>query len=414
MLKPFSLFVGLRYSITRKNNFFLSFVSLISMLGISLGVLILIVALSVINGSIIIQRDEALKAVPHVTLAGTDLASNYQAIQQHMADQEGVLAAAPYVEGEATIRHQGDITFVRVRGVNPQLEAEVSNNDNRFFVELLQRLGESDNGIILGSQLAGQLGIFSSTDVSVLSLGSLLEREEDRALGFEVLGFADFGLYGNNNIALINLDQAINLYANDPGVSLNLQLKVNDVLRAGEIAQAAIANYEGDAEISVSPWYEVQASLFNALNMEKMLTTFMLLMIVVIGAVNIISTLVMVVSDKGADIAILRTMGASRSAIMLIFMVQGLVAGLVGILLGGIGGVVMATYVTDISLSLERLLNNMFEGANIYLISHLQTRVEMSEVVLVCLVALCISFVAALYPAYRASRVQPAEVLRYE
>jgi len=137
-------------------------------------------------------------------------------------------------------------------------------------------------------------------------------------------------------------------------------------------------------------------------------------MIVIIGAVNIISTLVMVVSDKGADIAILRTMGASRGVIMTIFMVQGLIAGIIGIILGGIGGVILALSITDISLLLERLLNSLFSGANIYLISHLQTRIEFSEVMFVCFAALIICFVATLYPAYRASRVQPAEVLRYE
>lgn len=411
MLKPFSLFVGLRYSLTRKNNFFLSFVSLISMLGISLGVLILIVALSVINGSIVIQRDEALKSVPHVTLLGDSIESRYEAVSELVLRHENVLAAAPFMEGEATVRHQGDIIFVRIRGIDPELEAAVSNNDNRFFHELLQRLRDTENGIVLGTQLASQLGIYNSTEVSVLGLGSLLQRQENKALGFEVLGFADFGLYGNNNIALVNLEHAQSLFATDPGVALSLQLKVDDVDRAGEIAQSALRE---DTEITVLPWYEVQASLFNALNMEKMLTSFMLLMIVVIGAVNIISTLVMVVSDKGADIAILRTMGATRSSIMFIFMVQGLIAGIVGVLLGGIGGVFMATYITDLSMVLERGLNSMFENSNFYLISHLQTRVEANEVLVVCLAALCISFIATLYPAYRASRVQPAEVLRYE
>ena len=414
MLRPFSLFVGLRYSLTRKNNLFLSFVSLISMLGISLGVLILIVALSVINGSIVIQRDEALKSVPHVTLQGESIQNNYSALQSSIVSHEEILASAPFVEGEATVRHQGDIIFVRVRGVDPELEAEVSNNDNRFYKELLQRLSETSNGIVLGAQLAGQLGIYNSTEVSVLSLGSLLEWEEDAARAYEVLGFADFGLYGNNNIALVNLAEAQALFVNDPGVRLNLQLKVSDVNRAGEIADTALGDNASDDSVTISPWYEVQASLFNALNMEKMLTSFMLLMIVVIGAVNIISTLVMVVSDKGADIAILRTMGASRASIMAVFMVQGVIAGLVGVLLGGIGGVLMARYITDLSLLLERALNSVFENANIYLISHLQTRIEISEVFMVCLAALGISFVATLYPAYRASRVQPAEVLRYE
>ncbi|MCG8415918.1 MAG: FtsX-like permease family protein, partial [Pseudomonadales bacterium] len=149
-------------------------------------------------------------------------------------------------------------------------------------------------------------------------------------------------------------------------------------------------------------------------NMEKMLTSFMLLMIVVIGAVNISSTLVMVVSDKSADIAILRTMGASRQTILFIFMLQGLIAGVVGVVLGGLGGVLLAANITELSLIVERFINSLLTDANIYLISHLDTRIETTEVLAVCAAALLISFVATLYPAYRASQVQPAEVLRYE
>ncbi|MDA0690095.1 MAG: FtsX-like permease family protein [Proteobacteria bacterium] len=411
MFKPFSFFIGLRYSLTRKRNLFLSFVSLISMLGVSLGVLILIVALSVINGSIGTLRSEVLKSVPHVTVSAPSLEQNWQDVRATALAAPEVLAAAPFMEGEATLRHQGETTFLRLRGIDPTLEAAVIENGNRFYGELLERLANTPDGIIIGTQLAGQLGIFSSTEVSVLGLGSLLNRELSNSLGFEVLGFADFGLYGNNNVALVNLEAADTLFAQDPGVELQLRLRVDDILRAGQIAEAALQSLAG---VDIVPWNEVQASLFNALNMEKILTSFMLLMIVIIGAVNIISTLVMVVSDKGADIAILRTMGASRGVIMAIFMVQGLIAGIIGIIVGGIGGVILALSITDISLLLERLLNSLFSGANIYLISHLQTRIAFSEVMFVCFAALIICFVATLYPAYRASRVQPAEFLRYE
>jgi lipoprotein-releasing system permease protein len=411
MFNPFSLFVGLRYSLTRKSNFFLSFVSLISMLGISLGVLILIVALSVINGSIVTLRDEALKSVPHVTVNGQQLSQDWQTLRSTALAHDNVIAAAPYIEGEATVTHQGQNIFLRIRGVDPTLEAEVVSNRGSFYTELLQRLAETEDGIILGTQLAGELGIFTATEVSVLGLNNLLDRELSRAQGFQVLGFADFGLYGNNGIALVNLARAEELYADDAGTQLSLRLRVDDVINAGPIAAEAL---QGEPGLTIAPWNEVQASLFNALNMEKMLTSFMLFMIVIIGAVNIISTLVMIVADKGADIAILRTMGASRGNIMAIFMIQGLIAGLVGVMLGGLGGVLLAGNITQLSLWLESLLNRFFADANIYLISHLQTQVQTSEVILVCTAALAISLLATLYPAYRASRVQPAEVLRYE
>jgi len=411
MLKPFSLFVGLRYSLARKHNLLLSFVSLISMLGVSLGVLILIVAMAVINGSITTLRDEALKSVPHATVSGSDLNQNWTDVRSLALNSASVLAAAPFIEGEATITHQGETGFIRVRGIDPKLELSVNESARSVFQELITQLNETENGIILGAQLAGQLGVYSNTDVSILGLRSLLDRQLDDSLGFDVLGFADFGLYGNNNIALVKLETAQKLFENDPGVSLQLRLRVDDVDNAGQIASEALADAP---QLEVAPWNAVQASLFNALNMEKFLTTFMLLMIVVIGAVNIISTLVMVVSDKSADIAILRTMGASRQTIMQIFILQGLVAGTIGTGIGAVLGIGLANNITNISLSLERFVNSTFEGANIYLLSHLETEVNFMEVYIVCALALLVCFLATIYPAYRASCVQPAEVLRYE
>ncbi|MED5386906.1 MAG: lipoprotein-releasing ABC transporter permease subunit [Pseudomonadota bacterium] len=409
MFKPFSLFVGLRYSLTRRRNRFLSFVSLISMLGVSLGVMVLIVALSVINGSINSLRNEALKSVPHVTIAGESLESNWerQAVNAQLSDQ--VLAAAPFLEGEAVLRYQGKNIFIRVRGVDPQREAEIVNNESQSFSNLLDILQERNNSIILGTQLASQLGISSANELSVTSLNSLLTRSLSDAQGFEVTGFADFGIYGNQAIALINLNEARELFAQDRGVNLQLRLRVSDIFNAELIAMDL---FENAGNLDIQSWNETQATLFNALNMEKLLTSFMLLMIVVIGAVNIISTLVMVVSDKTSDVAILRTMGASRSIIMKIFVVQGLIVGIVGTTIGALLGLLLANNITKLSLWLEQLINLVFADANIYLISHLQTRVNASEVMLVCLIALLICFLATLYPAFRASKIQPAEALR--
>ncbi|MFP6810488.1 MAG: lipoprotein-releasing ABC transporter permease subunit [Pseudohongiellaceae bacterium] len=409
MFKPFSLFVGLRYSLTRRRNRFLSFVSLISMLGVSLGVTVLIVALSVINGSINSLRNEALKSVPHVTIAGESLESNWEreAVNAQLSDQ--VLAAAPFLEGEAVLRYQGKNIFIRVRGVDPQREAEIVNNESQSFSSLLDILQERNNSIILGTQLASQLGISSGNELSVTSLNSLLTRSLSDAQGFEVTGFADFGIYGNQAIALINLNEARELFAQDRGVNLQLRLRVSDIFNAELIAMDL---FENAGNLDIQSWNETQATLFNALNMEKLLTSFMLLMIVVIGAVNIISTLVMVVSDKTSDVAILRTMGASRSIIMKIFVIQGLIVGIVGTTIGALLGLLLANNITKLSLWLEQLINFVFADANIYLISHLQTRVNVSEVMLVCLIALLICFLATLYPAFRASKIQPAEALR--
>ena len=411
MFKPFSVFIGLRYSLTRKRNFLLSFVSLISMLGVSIGVLILIVALSVMNGSISLLRTEALKSVPHVIVSGEGFGETWREEARLALSSADVLAVAPFLAGEATIRHQGNNSFVRLRGVDPFLEADVVNNGSTRYAELFLELAETPNGIILGSQLARELEIDGRSDVSVTALSSLLTRSLSDTQGFVVIGFADFGIYGNNNVALVNLSQAQALFVADPGMNLQLRLKVADVLRAKKIAGSI--NF-AESDLDIQPWNETQASLFNALEMEKILTSFMLLMIVVIGAVNIVSTLVMVVSDKTADIAIMRTMGASSTTIMKIFIVQGLIAGMIGTLAGAILGVLLAENITNLSLLLEQFLNSIFRDANIYLISHLQTRIDFIEVLYICAAALLVSFLATLYPAYRASKIQPAEVLRYE
>ncbi len=411
MIKPFSLFVGLRYTLTRKRNFLLSFVSLISMLGVSLGVLILIVALSVMNGSIATLRDEALKSVPHVTLSAASIDLDWQSYSEQAAADPHILASAPYVEAEANIQYQGINSFVSIRGVEPLLESQVVSNPGERYRELLELLAATENGIILGSQLAASFGIYGSADLSLIPLNSLLARNLSSAQGFTVVGFADFGFYGNESTALINLDQARSLFKDDSAAVVHLRLKVDDIFTAAAIAENAFA---GQDNIQIVPWNQAQSSLFNALNLEKLLTTFMLLMIVMIGAVNIVSTLVMVVADKSADIAILRTMGASRGVILRIFIIQGLIAGGIGTLIGALLGVLLAGSITDISLLLERAINGVFDGANVYLISHLETNVIWSEVLLVCVAALIISFLATLYPAYRASRIQPAEVLRYE
>ena len=411
MLRSFPLFVGFRYSLAQKNSLLLSFVSLISVLGVTLGVLILIVALAVINGSIETLRKEALKSTPHVTIAGPGLQANWRELRDLALGSEEVIAAAPFIEAEASITHQGEAAFVAVRGIDTALESSVSEPGSATFVDLLVSLGESKTGVILGAGLAGQLGVRSSTQVSLLSLGKLLRRRLDEGQGAEVIGFADFGLYNNHNTALMSLTSAERLFSNDPGVDIRLRLRVSDINRAGEIAAQVFSDYP---ELEITPWNEVQASLFDALNMEKFLTAFMLLMIVVIGAVNIISTLVMFVSDKSADIAILRTMGASQASIMIIFMVQGLVAGVLGTVIGVALGLGLAGSITDVSLALEQFVNSNIEGANLYLLSHLQTEVVSSEVMLVCLAALVTCFLATLYPAYRASCIQPAEVLRFE
>ncbi len=407
----FPLFVGLRYSVARRGNLLLSFVTLMSMLGIALGVMILIVALSVMNGSIGVLRGEALKAVPHVTVSASDGGLDWQVLQELAGAHPEIIASAPFVEGEAVLRFQGEDVFVRLRGVLPEWEADVLDAAEAADAERFAAMAESPDAMLLSARLGARLGGYPGEEVSLVSLAALLNRSLDGSRGFSISGFEDFGIYGESNIVLLHLAEARDVLREDPGAKLRLRLKVADIMAARRIAEEAFAETPA---LEILTWREEQASLFNALAMEKLVTTIMLLVIVLVGAVNIVSTLVMVVADKSADIAILRTMGAGASSILGVFIVQGMVAGVAGTLAGAGLGVLFGHNITAISQTLERWLNALPWRDEVYLLSHLQTRVEPLEVVLISLAALLISLLATLYPAWRGSRVQPAAVLRYE
>jgi len=411
MRRPLSFFIGLRFSLAKKHNLLLSFVSLASMLGISFGVLILIVATSVINGSINVMRLEALKSVPHAVIQGTFPLDNSSRSMSQILDLEGVNAVAPFVEGEAVIKHQANFEFIKIRGVLPEKEQTVISNPSQKYLELLHDLKNTEQGIILGPQLAASLNVLNAKSINAVSLGSLLQRSSMDVEGFKVVGFADFGLYGNSNLALINLKDAQSFFEGELDGKVKLRLSVDDIVNAKPIAEQVRNIYP---MVEVVSWDEAQSSLFTALNLEKILTSIMLIMIIVIGAVNIISTLVMVVSNKSSDIAILRTLGATKSMIMKIFVVQGMISGILGTLLGVVFGTVFALYAPSISQIGENIVNQLVVGGDMYFISHLRTQVNSYEIMAISAVAILISFFATLYPAYRASKIYPAEVLRYE
>lgn len=407
----FPVYVGLRYSVARRGNLLLSFVTFLSMLGISLGVMVLIVALSVMNGSIGVLRGEALKAVPHVTISATQGDLDWRAMTALAGENPKILAAAPFVEAEAVLRFHGRDAFVRLRGVMPERELAVLDSQSPADGELFAGMTDAPDGMIVSARLAASLGIFPGEQATVFSLAGLLARSFGDSRGMTITGFEDFGIYGESNIVLLHLEQARTVLREDPGADLRLRLKVADVMEARRIAEDSFGGLPG---VEIVTWQEEQASLFNALAMEKLVTTVMLLVIVLVGAVNIVSTLVMVVADKSADIAILRTMGASSSSVLGIFIVQGMVAGVAGTVTGAGLGVLLGHNITTISQTLERWLNMLPLQGEVYLLSHLQTRVDMTEVLLIGIAALLISLAATLYPAWRGSKVQPAEVLRYE
>lgn len=419
MYQPLVLFVGLRFVRARKKNQLMSFVSLISMLGIALGVMALIAVMSVINASTSTMRDETLKSVPHAGLVLPADTIDWPQAAQILRQQPGIVAAAPFIEGEAWLRHEGRGEFVAVRGVDPASEPAVLQQDSLNLRQLLAELADTSDGIILGTRLASRLGLFPGMQLAVTPLSSLLSRESGDARSFRVIGVADFGFYDNASTALINLPAARGVFAGGgPGAArLQMRLRVDDLFNAAALSSAAVAalpTVNGSTDYQVSSWDQTRRSLFDALRMEKVLTGFMLLMIVIIGAVNIVATLVMTVADKSADIAILRTMGAGRGTVMSVFVIQGLAAGVFGTVLGAAGGIALASSIGHLTQTVQNLLNNALAPGDTYMIAHLQAELLRADVALVCACALLISLLATLYPAWRASRIQPADVLRYE
>lgn len=416
MFKPVALFIGLRYIRTRKKSQIISFVSIVSTLGITIGVLALIVVTSVINGSTSTMRDETLKAVPHASVSAGS--GDWPGLRDALAARPGILGVAPYVEGESWLRFDGAAEFVQLRGVDPRHEAQVLQVRSPDLDAMLQALADTDNGIILGIRLANRLGIRLDEEVTLLSLPSLLNRKLDESMHFRVIGAADFGFYGNDNTVMVDLQAAQTLFGLDEsGQDVRLRLRVDDILNAGPIAANALQTLPDPtlaAGRASTSWSETQASLFDALRLEKTMTGFMLLMIVVIGAVNIVSTLVMVVADKSADIAILRTMGATRGTVQRVFFLTGAAIGVAGTLGGFVTGLLICLNTERIRQFISWISGVDPFNPELYYLAQLPARMDSWQTVLIVAMSLGLSFAATLYPSWRAAKLDPVEALRYE
>lgn len=414
MQPPLSVTIGVRYSRARKSSGLLSFVSTVAMLGVALGVTVLIVALAVMNGSIAFLRAEALKSLPHIVVTGDSVQSQLEPLRHAFAASDGVESVLAVTEFEALISQSGVNDFAEVRGIDAQYSEAIAGNQGARAQELLDRLQATPDGAIIDSRLAARLGLSGTQELNLTAIDSLLRQSDVQSQGFKVLGFADFGAYGGGQTVLINRAAALSLSGSRG--QTKLQLTLVDLFESVNIASqiAELAPVKGDSDLVIETWQQAQSGLFDALAMEKFLTGLMLMMIVMIGAVNIVSTLVMAVTEKTSDIAILRTMGASSGAIMRSFIMQGGVSGVLGTLFGAGLGVFIALFLAPIGLALESALGALLGQPNLLLVSHLQTKLLWSEVLLVCGLALVISLLATLYPAFRASRIAPAEVLRYE
>jgi len=415
MALPYELMVGLRYTRAKRRNHFISFISMISMLGIALGVAALIVVLSVMNGFQTELRGRILAVVSHIQISGANgEMADWQGVAEQARTQPGVLAAAPFVQAQGMLSFGQAVRGAMVRGVVPDLEDKVVDFRTHMKEGSLDSLSADSFNIVLGSELARALGIFVGDKVTVIAPQGVVTPAGviPRLKTFKVSGIFEVGMFEyDSGLALIGMVDAQLLYRLEDRVS-GVRLKLDDLFKAPAIARQ-LAN-RLDTAAYISDWTRSHANFFRAVQIEKNMMFIILSLIVAVAAFNIVSTLVMAVTDKQADIAILRTLGASPGSVMAIFMVQGALIGFIGLGLGVAGGVVLALNVDIVVPFIERLLGTQFMSKEVYYISNLPSELRWDDVMTITGVSFVLSLVATIYPSWRASRVNPAEALRYE
>ena len=415
---PYELVLGWRYTragrATRRNGF-ISFISGVSMMGIGLGVAALIIVLSVMNGFQKEVRDRMLGVVSHIEVYAVDAAAvaDLPGLLSRLKAHPQVLGAAPFITAQALLARGEDMKGVLVRGIDPALEPEVSDLSNDTQAGVLQRLQPGGFSLVLGRDLANNLGLQSGDPVTLVSPSGQVTPAGvvPRMKQMGVVGTFSSGHYEYDSaLALMHVEDAARMFRLE-GPS-GVRLKLRDLHQAREVAR--------DLQLDLGPqffvrdWTQQNKTWFAAVQVEKRMMFIILTLIVAVAAFNLVSTLVMTVTDKRADIAILRTLGASPRSIMGIFVVQGATVGVIGTMSGLLLGLLVAFNIDVIVPALETLFNASFLPRDIYLISRMPSEPLASDILPVAIISLVLAFVATLYPSWRASQVNPAEALRYE
>lgn len=415
MFHPLSLWVGLRYLRSKRRSGFVSFVSLVSILGIGLGVTALIVVISVMNGFERELTARTLSMVAHATIA--DLSGQLEGWPDAVARAQAhpqVAGAAPYIEREVLLRGRA-VSGAMIRGVLPDAEATVSELGGKMKAGTLGALKAGEFGAVLGTELAWRMGLEVGDKFTVFApeftaspVGALPQVKR-----FTVVGLFEVGMFEyDNGMLLTHLSDAQRLFRMGDAVS-GVRLKLKDMFKAYTVARELAAELGGG--YSVRDWQRMHVNLFRAVKTEKFTMFVILSLVVAIAAFNLVSSLVMTVNEKRADIAILRTLGAAPGMIQRIFMVQGMVAGILGTLFGVACGVLLALNLQTVIMPwLERVFNFEAMPGDIYYINQLPSELRLSDVLTITAVSLLFSLVSTLYPSWRAARMQPAEALRYE
>ena len=416
MALPYELLIGLRYTRAKRRNHFISFISLISMLGIGLGVAALIVVLSVMNGFQKELRTRILGVASHIQITGIngELNADWQSIAAQADRHPAVRAAAPFVQSQAMFTVDGGVKGALVRGILPDAEERVADFRTTIKSGSLDDLKPGEFGVVLGADLARALRVFTGDKVTLIAPQGTVTPAGvvPRLKSFRVVGIFEVGMYEyDSGLALIHLADAQKLYQMEDRVS-GVRLKVDDLFMAPRVGRELAGLIEANAY--VSDWTRSHANFFRAVQIEKNMMFIILSLIVAVAAFNLVSTLVMAVTDKQADIAILRTLGARPLSIMAVFVIQGALVGFIGLGLGIAGGVALALNIDVVVPFIQNLFGVQFLSKEVYYISDLPSDLQWGDVWGVTLIAFVLALLATLYPSWRASRVNPAEALRYE
>ncbi len=415
MFKPLIFYIGLRYMRAKRRTQFISFVTLASVLGIALSVTALITVLSVMNGFVSEISQRMLSMTAHATVTGKfGQLNDWQVLDEKLKGYPHIQGAAPFISGQIMINADRRVSGTMLTGVLPDYEFKVSDVAGKMKEGKLSDLTSGGYNIVLGAELADYLGVLVGDKITIISpqVNSTPAGIVPRMRRFNVVGIFKVGMYEyDRNMALIHLDDAAKLFRMDDMVSA-LRVKLDDLLNAPEVTQSLAQDLYEDYQ--VSDWTMAHDNFFQAIKMEKKVMSLILLLMVAVAAFNIVSTLIMVVTDKRADIAILKTQGLTSGSVMGIFMVLGTIIGMIGTVLGVICGVLLAKNVATIVKHIEESFHIKFLDAKVYYISELPSELIWSDVYAIAAMAFLLSLLATIYPAWQAAKINPAEVLRYE
>lgn len=414
-MQPYELFIGLRYSRAKRRNYFVSVISLISIVGMALGITVLISVMSVMNGFQREIRERILSVVSHVQIIGADSRlADWRRVAEEAKKHPQVVAAAPFISEQALLSFEQSVKGTAVRGILPDYENQVVDVGRHMKSGQLSSLRPGEFGIVLGVDLARALGVMVGEKVLLIAPQGQVTPAGilPRLKQFTVVGIFEVGHYEYDaGLALIHLEDAQKLYRMDHQVS-GVRLRLKDLYQAPQVARNLAHMLTVDA--SVIDWTRINANFYRAVQIEKRMMFFVVILIVAVAAFNIVSTLVMAVTEKQSEIAILRTLGAPPGSIMKIFIVQGTLIGVIGTLLGLAGGIALALNIDVVVPFIEQLFGVKFLAKDVYYISELPSEVEFMDVTVIAVVSFALCLLATLYPSWRASRVNPAEALRYE